>query len=279
VAKYRYSFDEQKLERWLREKRGSGRLNDYKPWLTIHDVPSIGLSHRLIGRKTKRLHHLLSDGEAGAFLEFDWADEVTDIREQFPLDRDATRAIAAEMGVPHPQDPKTRIDIVMTTDFLLDVVTELGTRCAAWSFKPEEELDKARAIEKLEIERRYWLRRNVPWYLTTAAELTQTRILNLRWLAELRSLVHVQVPYPDYWKDRCLAFMAAIEKSPNGTLAEVRVDLDGRGFAPEDMVTVIRHLAANKAIRFNVDAKFDITGPVDQLGLACMRAVQGTSET
>jgi hypothetical protein len=43
MAKRRYSFDENKLEKFLKEARGKGHGVEYRPWLTIQDVSSIGL--------------------------------------------------------------------------------------------------------------------------------------------------------------------------------------------------------------------------------------------
>ncbi|MBJ7533034.1 TnsA endonuclease N-terminal domain-containing protein [Rhodomicrobium vannielii ATCC 17100] len=65
---------------------------------------------------------LLSDIECGLFYLADWSDTVTDIREQFPLKRDATQRIAAQLGAAHPLDLASRTPLVMTTDFLIDVV-------------------------------------------------------------------------------------------------------------------------------------------------------------
>ncbi|TDR80675.1 hypothetical protein [Paludibacterium purpuratum] len=107
MAKRRYDFDESKVQRYLAEGCGVGRLASYKPWLTVHDVPSSGRVSRIQGWHTGRIHHLLSDGETGLFLLFDWEDNVSDIREQFPLDRGVTRQIAVEIGVPHPHGNHT----------------------------------------------------------------------------------------------------------------------------------------------------------------------------
>jgi hypothetical protein len=128
MAKRRYEFDEGKLTRFLKEGRGTGSGADYKPWLTIQDVSSSGRVSRVHGRKTHRLHHFLSDHETSFFFLLDWSDAVVDIREQFPLDRDITRRIAAEMGIRHPADTKTKVDIVMTTDFLVDIRGSQGTK-------------------------------------------------------------------------------------------------------------------------------------------------------
>jgi hypothetical protein len=85
--KRRYSFDEDKLVRFTKEGRGQGTGGNYKPWLTIQDVPSRGRAARPTGWKTGRVHHFLSDIETAVFYLLDWEDHVLDIREQFPLDR------------------------------------------------------------------------------------------------------------------------------------------------------------------------------------------------
>lgn len=43
-----------KVEKWIKEGRGSGIGADYKPWLNIRNVSSLGRSTRLKGIKTNR---------------------------------------------------------------------------------------------------------------------------------------------------------------------------------------------------------------------------------
>ena len=50
-----------KFERYIREGRGQGQGESYKPWITIQDFPSQGRSARCPGWKTNRVHHFLSD--------------------------------------------------------------------------------------------------------------------------------------------------------------------------------------------------------------------------
>lgn len=40
------------IEKWIKEGRGSGIGSDYKPWIRIQEVSSLGRSHRLKGIKT-----------------------------------------------------------------------------------------------------------------------------------------------------------------------------------------------------------------------------------
>lgn len=47
------------IEKMIREGRGQGRGPEYKPWIRIQDVPSLGRATRLKGIKTKRQHEFL----------------------------------------------------------------------------------------------------------------------------------------------------------------------------------------------------------------------------
>ena len=95
-----------KVEKWIKEGRGSGIGADYKPWLNIQDVSSLGRSTRLRGIKTNRQHEFLSDLERNHFYITEYSDFVVDIREQFPLLKlEETIVIANELGIKHPTDP------------------------------------------------------------------------------------------------------------------------------------------------------------------------------
>ncbi len=53
-------------EKW-KEDRGTGIGSEYKPWLKIQDISSLGRSTRLKGIKTDRQHEFLSDLEQNYF--------------------------------------------------------------------------------------------------------------------------------------------------------------------------------------------------------------------
>jgi hypothetical protein len=151
------------------------------------------------GVTTGRMHHLFSDNEDHFFLMADYAAAVLDIREQFPLfPEDATREIAQSMGIRHPRYPYGTTPVVMTTDFLLTIISGSGTRSlAAWSIKSADELrghHRKAVLAKLEIERRYWLQRGVPWHLFTNEGFDQTVIDNLDWLSYLTVEGNVNAP-------------------------------------------------------------------------------------
>lgn len=266
MARRRYSFDETKLKRFAKEGRGTGHGSDYRPWLQVQDVPSHGRSTRIHSHKTGRQHHLLSDLETGLFLILDWADHVVDIREQFPLDRDVTRMLAAKMGVVHPRDVQTKTDIVMTTDLLVDVRLDGGVSLIALSVKPASKLEGARTLEKLELERRFWARINVPWYLVTERELHAVRIGNLRWLHEMRSLDELKTPHADYWPDRCNRFLGELSRVRGGLIEDFLKHLQQNcEFGAGEAMTVLRHLAANKRIRLDLNREFSAKDRFDAI--------------
>lgn len=74
---------ELKIQKWIKEGRGQGFGNNYKPWITIRDVSSEGRSHRVFGHKSQRTHHLLSDLELSAFLLLEWHSTTIDIFQSF----------------------------------------------------------------------------------------------------------------------------------------------------------------------------------------------------
>jgi len=134
MSRRRYGFDEEKVRKYEQEGRGQGFGADYRPWLTIYDVPSRGRSHRPFGIKTQRVHHLLSDGEWKAFLQFEADPQVLDIREQVPLDRWETFRIAHDLAF-RPAVTTDGTPYVLTLDFLVTRRIDDGIRLEAYSVK------------------------------------------------------------------------------------------------------------------------------------------------
>ncbi len=178
----RYSWSEKKIETFLRQGRGSGVGRDYRPWLNVTDVPSIGVSSQPYLASIGRRLQLLSDLESAAFLRLWWDPSVVDIREQYPLPRNETRDVAATIGARHPKYPRTSVDAVMTTDMLVTYATDGVTDFRAYSVKTIEDASRERTKEKLAIERLYWERAGVPWSIILDDQLKGVETLNLSWI-------------------------------------------------------------------------------------------------
>jgi hypothetical protein len=190
------------IERRIKAGYGSGEGDNYKPWLVVQSFSSRGRVHRIKGWKQNRVHHLFSDGERNAFLYYVRPKRVRDIREQYPLlPVEETVEIARAIGVRHPMDPRTKHPIVMTTDFLLTIDETTRSVFYPRTFKYLKDLRKARTLEKLEIERRYWLAspKNLQLKIITEEHISEAFVKNMLWfysyyrLADLHPLVERDV--------------------------------------------------------------------------------------
>lgn len=189
MAKRKRATTRSTIERRIKEKRGQGYGAQYKPWLTIHDVPSLGLVSRIRGWRTGRIHHLFSEHfETAYFYMCEWSDCIVDIREQFPLlPLEKTMHIAETLDIRHPRDPKTRVPIVITTDFMLTVRTDNCLEYWAHTAKPKSKLTK-RVLEKFEIERRFFADEGVRWRLITEEDISYNLVKNVAWVHSARTL-------------------------------------------------------------------------------------------
>lgn len=249
MAKRKTDWTEEKIQRYIKQGRGRGELKGYVPWLKIQDFPSRGRVHRVQGNKTERIHHLFSDMEARYCSICDWAENVVDIREQFPMDREQTLAIAEELGIKHPMDQRTGVPIVMTSDFFLVVHNENGVEHIVRTIKGKEELSDRRVIEKFEIERCYWERWNVDWGIVTEAEMPKTLTDNLAFLKNA------------YHSDESELLATFLTEWPrfSGTLLEnlnafdEKHNLDGG-----TGVSLYRHALARRYLLINMLEKIDL---------------------
>lgn len=255
MARRNYSWTENKINKFIKEGRGQGELSQYKPWLTVDDVPSKGNRTRSKGWKTGRIHHLLSNLERDYFLLLDWTDNIIDIREQFPLDRAVTIRIAEDKGIAHPTDNRTNTSLVMTTDFLLKIKVENEITFLAKSIKPSVKLEDARVLEKLEIERSYWEEKKILWNIVTEKEIHKELTKNLQWVHSYRYLENNQ---EEKFADFLLRFLRRYHSSSenlNKLLVafenEYNID-DGRA------ITYLRFLIANKFIKVNMTEKIGV---------------------
>jgi hypothetical protein len=186
MSKRKRIFTAKTYQKWVKEGRGQGRGSDYKPWYKIQDVSSYGLCHRIQSEwTTGRETHLLSNLERDWFFVFDWSPIVIDIREQFPLlPLQETQAIAAECGVNHPVDRRSKEGhpVVLTSDFRLTVRIGNQTVDQIRTVKYVQSLSSQRVLEKFEIERRYWARRGVDWAIVTNRDLPRNLARNIELL-------------------------------------------------------------------------------------------------
>ncbi|NOJ73559.1 TnsA endonuclease N-terminal domain-containing protein [Paenibacillus alvei] len=242
------------IARRIREGRGKGHFMDYKPWLTIHDVPSCGVATRVFGWKSRRVHHYFSEHfELAHHYQMEWASDVIDIREQYPLlPLEKTLFIAQKLGIKHPIDPKTKYPIVMTTDMLLTVRSSGEYRFKAHSIKPIDKLNQ-RVLEKLQIERIFMEDQGVEWRLITENQINYDLVKNVEWLHSFKNLEESAL-----LNNKLLCALEPIlyERitNQNQPLAKITLELDQReGLLMGTSMNVVRYLIANRL--WEVDMK------------------------
>lgn len=181
-------WNDNTIKRLIKEGRGSGEGANYLPWIRVQNISSNARSTRLKSVKTGRLHHLLSDIEYYLFLFLDWSIDVTDIREQFPLDRDITRALAMEMGIEHPIYTTSKIDTIMTTDFFITKGSGPDRKYVAINGKLSHDLNDFRVIEKLALQHAYHTGLGIEHYICTeqSIDITIGKNLERLWMAQPR---------------------------------------------------------------------------------------------
>lgn len=192
---------QQKIDRRIKSGRGSGVRESYEPWIRVWDIKSKGVSHLVSGVKIQRTHHLLSNAERDYLTVLERDNSVIDIREQYPLLKQAeTQAIATSLNYRHPVYPGTQVPVVMTTDFLITFLDSSGeVRLAARSVKHRKEFEDAdigvrnRMAEKLAIEEKYWSMRNVEWKLVLHENLSRNKMANLSILRTYAN-IHPSLP-------------------------------------------------------------------------------------
>lgn len=274
MAKRAYALTEKKIAARFKEGRGSGAGADYLPFLTMHDFSSKGRVCRFAGATTGRTHHFLSDLEVAVGLNLDWEPAVLDIREQYPLDRAATILLAEAAGIPHPSTEG--VDIVMTTDFLVDYAVGPSRFQVAISAKYANEIEDPvggpRVIAKLELERRYWAVRSVRYVVVTDREVPKVRTRTLLWLNEWLSLEGLAVPHVGFWEQRCAVLLAALAQAGPGRVADLFGALEAKhGWAAGEALSAFRHLAANRRVSIDVGSAFDVRGPLAQVSVPAER--------
>lgn len=247
MAKTRTRTTKASIARRLREGRGSGHFADYKPWLTIHDVPSTGIVTRIPGWKSGRLHHYLSEHfELAHHYQMEWSKAVIDIREQFPLlPLEKTLFISEKLGIRHPIDPKTKHPIVMTTDMLLTVRKGEDIGFIAHSIKPINKLNR-RTLEKLQIEKHFFKDMGIEWSLITEQQINYDLVKNVEWLHTAKSLSCLGHINRDMVNKMQTVLYQALKQS-DVPLAKVTLAIDAQYVLPEGTcIQIVKHLIANR---------------------------------
>lgn len=260
------------IEKMIKDGYGSGVGSEYKPWIKIQDVPSLGRVTRVKGIKTNRQHELLSDMERNYFYILEYSNNVKDIREQFPLlPIEDTISIADELGLKHPKNPETGEDIVMTTDFLITVSTKDGIKEVARTIKSKDDLLDKRILEKFEIERVFWKKRDIDWAIVTEEEIDKIIAHNISFVQGYRNIKGID-GFNDMdsleIQDLVYEFLKRIiddQRSVRAICLEFDKDMNLKNGCG---LSIFKYLIINKIIEVDISKKIDVNKNIPILSIS-----------
>lgn len=231
------------------EGLGQGFGSDYRPWIEVKDISSLGVSRRVWGHKTQREHHLLSNVEFNLFLFLEWAPDVIDIREQYPLDRDLTQACADSLNIKHPCYPGTHVPTVMTVDFMVTRVRHGKEVVEAFNAKTADEAEDQNSLRKLEIQREACAQMDLQHHLIFDTKIPKQIASNISWIRNaLPRPEEADLP-PQRVEDLCARMEVELGRAaPNQTLQSYCAGFDTYFGLPKGMGLRIARILLHKRI-------------------------------
>lgn len=257
MARY-IRYTEDKICQLEKEGRGKGEQEEYIPWIKVGEISSEGRSHRIAGLIVNRTYHFLSDLEMYYYYSVSWENDITDIREQYPLNRADTLRIAEKLAYEHPKYTDTKVMTVMTTDLLLTVRTDAGQKLVACAVKPSSKITRTeenrRTLEKLCIEKEYWYERSVKWNLVTEESIDIKRAKNIMFLlGKWNNPLQHKISHENttILTNRLID---EISKQSGNTIANIcRIVDQDMDMVPGDALAWMHYLVAHKIFPVNVD--------------------------
>lgn len=142
----------------------------------------------------------------------------------------------------------------MSSDFLVDTSDRSEPKFVLQA-KYVDSLNDSRTVEKLELERRYWQQKEVPWYLVTEREIDAIAKENIDWLyvlkgeLEVKDMVEVRV--------NIATFDAVLAENPKLNIISLCKTIDqAYHLEPGESLYDFRMLCAARAITFDLRKPF-----------------------
>ncbi|MBP1153958.1 MULTISPECIES: TnsA endonuclease C-terminal domain-containing protein [unclassified Paenibacillus] len=268
-------WTEAKFERFLSEGRGQGKKENYRPWLTVSDIPSRGRSTRIFSRIANRVVHLLTDSQLRYFYLLEWNhnENLIDLNEQYPLL--GMESIIDQLDDPllkRLKDRDTNLPHVMLTTFLVTAINEQGKEYQfARTIKDAAELGKKATIERLELQRLFWKSRKVDFGIVTPNEIPVQRSKNIEWVLPALNIEDYGLTKTEMinYAEQLIDIISTTDNPLNFVLTSfdrhMKVEV-GTG------LLVFRYLIASRRIRINMDIEIKLDKTPSEIGAIVQRS-------
>ncbi|MDR1703145.1 MAG: TnsA endonuclease N-terminal domain-containing protein [Clostridiales bacterium] len=192
----------------------------------------------------------MSNNELAYFYILDWSDAVTDIREQYPLsDLECAVSVAAQAGIKYPIDHISGYPYVLTCDFMITTRGETKAR----TIKTTIDLNNRRTIDKLEIERRYWITKGVDWKIITEQNISFQKAKNIEWLYMAQDFC-----IPSEFEHARHMMMQLLLYGRYSVLDAVKTVENEYALATGSGIQLFKQLVLDKAITINLDESLNL---------------------
>ncbi len=150
----------------------------------------------------------------------------------------------------------------MSTDFYVFSSDAMNPRFSIQA-KYQKDLEDIRTIEKLEIERRYWQSKEIPWQIITEQEIPKVVFDNIKWLyPAIRDNDHINL------YDQIEFYVKQFHKYPNLSLINLAKKIDSSyDLEIGTSLSELRVLFAQRYFKFDLKLNYkDLVPPNIQLG-------------
>lgn len=267
-------WNDSTIKRFLKEGRGQGEGATYKSWLQVQDISSQGRSTRIFGNMTtQRVHHLLSDLQLYYWYLLEFDERVIDIREQYPLLDYHELNIQLDHALEKKLfNTKTKVPHIFTISFLVTRIDgNNNPYYEARVIKMSSELEKKATIERLELLRRYFEKKNIGFGIVTEKEINQQMSRNIGWALTAYDIQD----YPDLVGN--IDFLKSdmlnnLSFNTERTFQSVFSMLERSYQLNEGMGLILfKHLIATKQIMMDMSRKIDLNKTIKTYGVQVLQ--------
>lgn len=246
-------FSDNQISKKINSGCGRGEKNSYKPWLSIREFTSSGRSHRVLCNTSGRLLHLFSDLEFLYSCLLDWNENISDIRERFPLVTEDVCQISEEANLPIifcDSVPQVRF-----SDFLVDDASHASGQYAI-DVRYSKDLAKPSVLEFIELQRRYWYSKGIGFFVATERNIPSTVLDNLKWLLPLEEKVELDDVYlVGHYK----FYRAQMSRFPENKIIDFMKHIDTQySMRIGESLFILRRLLASRFISFDLKKPFKL---------------------
>lgn len=223
--------------------------------LKVTTFSSKGRATRIFGYKTKRIHHLQSDNQLRVFLLLEWNDIVKNIEENVELkDLEIIIDNVEDLRLDKFSDKETGQLYQLHTNFLVTTKRNNVEEQVAISVKALSEIERRTVIEKMEIERRFWKNKSIPFYVVTEKEINKQLVDNIKLVRE--ALIDKSIERKRELAEHLYYFLQENkQKKLNDVLAEFD---DNVGTKKGTALFIFRYLIGIKEIAVDMEKSIDL---------------------